>query len=99
MNATVQVRATLRHLSKEAPARTAIASTGAPLESLSFVAVQLTRDAGWDTALQGCDYVLHVASPLGASQPKDPNELIVGGAATLVCQCAPARRSAAAISV
>jgi dihydroflavonol-4-reductase len=31
-----QVRATLRDLSKEAPARTAIAATGAPLESLSF---------------------------------------------------------------
>jgi NAD(P)-dependent dehydrogenase (short-subunit alcohol dehydrogenase family) len=72
-----QVRATLRDLSKEAPARTAIAATGAPLESLSFVAVQLTQDAGWDTALHGCDYVLHVASPLGASQPNDPNELIV----------------------
>jgi dihydroflavonol-4-reductase len=27
--------------------------------------------------IEGCDYVLHVASPLPVSQPKDPDELIV----------------------
>ena len=34
-------------------------------------------DAGWDDAAAGCDYVLHVASPLGVAEPKDPNELII----------------------
>ncbi|HSS04773.1 MAG TPA: NAD-dependent epimerase/dehydratase family protein, partial [Solirubrobacterales bacterium] len=34
-------------------------------------------DAGWAEAVAGCDYVLHVASPFPAAQPKDPDELIV----------------------
>lgn len=33
--------------------------------------------ASWDAAVAGCEYVLHVASPLGTDSPKDPNELIV----------------------
>ena len=32
---------------------------------------------GWDEAAAGCDFVLHVASPLGVADPKDPNDLIV----------------------
>ena len=35
------------------------------------------REAGWAEAAAGCDYVLHVASPLGVADPKDPNDLIV----------------------
>ncbi|HEY0145510.1 MAG TPA: NAD-dependent epimerase/dehydratase family protein, partial [Methylovirgula sp.] len=44
---------------------------------LSFFAAELTSDDGWDAAVAGCDYVLHVASPLGRDDPKDPNELII----------------------
>ena len=33
---------------------------------MSFVTADLTRDEGWDAAARGCDYVLHVASPLGS---------------------------------
>jgi hypothetical protein len=32
-------------------------------------------DNGWDRAMAGCDYVLHVASPLGADA-KDPGSLL-----------------------
>ena len=32
---------------------------------------------GWPEAVEGCDYVLHVASPFPPKQPKDPDELIV----------------------
>jgi nucleoside-diphosphate-sugar epimerase len=60
------VRATLRNLSKEAAVRAAIATATASTKLLSFVAVDLTRDEGWDAAMSGCDYVLHVASPLGS---------------------------------
>jgi nucleoside-diphosphate-sugar epimerase len=31
---------------------------------LRFAVADLTRDGGWDDALAGCEYVLHVASPL-----------------------------------
>ena len=48
-----------------------------PGDRLSFVAADLTNDAGWPEAVAGCDYVLHVASPLPERVPKDENELIV----------------------
>ena len=44
---------------------------------VAFFTADLTRDAGWPEAVAGCDYVLHVASPLSTSVPKDENELII----------------------
>jgi nucleoside-diphosphate-sugar epimerase len=41
------------------------------------LAADLTSDDGWDEAVAGCQYVLHVASPFPPEQPKDPDELIV----------------------
>jgi nucleoside-diphosphate-sugar epimerase len=43
---------------------------------LSFVEADLTRDAGWAEAVAGCDYVLHVASPLGGGANDDDEALI-----------------------
>src|SRR4029079_10387631 len=37
----------------------------------------LGSDAGWPEAVAGCEYLLHVASPLPASMPKNEDELIV----------------------
>jgi nucleoside-diphosphate-sugar epimerase len=71
------VRTTVRSLARESAVRAALSAIVAPEDRLSFYAAELMSDAGWDAATQGCDYVLHVASPLGAAEPKDPNELIV----------------------
>lgn len=71
------VRTTIRSLSKEAAVRAAIAAEVDPGDRLTFHAAELTKDAGWDEAAAGCDYVLHVASPLGTDQPDDPQQLIV----------------------
>jgi dihydroflavonol-4-reductase len=71
------VRATIRDLSRELAVRANLAKVVDPGNRLSFYAANLTEDAGWDAAVEGCDYVLHVASPLGVAEPKDPNELIV----------------------
>jgi dihydroflavonol-4-reductase len=71
------VRTTVRDLSKEAAVRASLGKITDPGNRLSFYAANLTADAGWDEAVAGCDYVLHVASPLGVADPKDPNELIV----------------------
>jgi len=68
------VRATLRDLSRAPQVRAGIESQVAAGENLSFVAADLTQDAGWDDAVRGCDYVLHIASPL-TRQPKTPEEL------------------------
>ena len=46
-------------------------------DSLSFFTADLTGDQGWGEAVAGCDYVLHVASPLSTSVPKDENEMII----------------------
>jgi nucleoside-diphosphate-sugar epimerase len=72
-----RVRTTVRDLSREAEVRAAIGSEVDPGERLAVLAADLTGDEGWDEAAQGCDYVLHVASPFPPSQPKDPDELIV----------------------
>jgi nucleoside-diphosphate-sugar epimerase len=47
-----------------------------PGDQLSFVAADLEQDAGWPEAVAGCEYVLHVASPLPPNQPKHEDELI-----------------------
>ena len=59
------VRTTIRHLSKESAVRAAVALTGVDCSRLSFVIADLTDDRGWGAAVADCDYVLHVASPLG----------------------------------
>jgi dihydroflavonol-4-reductase len=71
------VRTTVRNLSREAEVRARFAKQTDPGNRLSFHAADLMADAGWDEAAEGCDYVLHVASPLGVAEPKDPDELIV----------------------
>ncbi|MFI5027755.1 MAG: SDR family oxidoreductase [Solirubrobacterales bacterium] len=74
-----RVRTTVRDLAREPEVRAAIgteAGAGAG-ERLEFFAADLGADVGWDEAVQGSDYVLHVASPFPSSQPKDPDELIV----------------------
>jgi dihydroflavonol-4-reductase len=71
------VRTTVRSLDKEPVVRARISANIDPGDRLSFLAADLTRDDGWDAAVVGCDYVLHVASPTGHDVPKDPNEFIL----------------------
>jgi len=71
------VRTTVRDLRREDEVRAAVSSELDPGERLAFFAADLSGDEGWQKAVEGCDYVLHVASPFPAAQPKDPDELIV----------------------
>jgi nucleoside-diphosphate-sugar epimerase len=48
-----------------------------PGDLLSFAVADLTDDGGWDAAVEGVDYVLHVASPLWDESSRDPEALIV----------------------
>jgi dihydroflavonol-4-reductase len=41
-----------------------------------FAAADLDRDEGWQDAADGCDYVIHVASPIPAAAPRTEDELI-----------------------
>ncbi len=58
------VRTTLRNMSKKADVLAMLQRGGvASPTNLSFVEADLGSDANWDKALQGCTYLLHVASP------------------------------------
>lgn len=71
------VRATARNPDRAADGvRRAVSRAGIDAGGIAFVAADLTRDDGWDDALRGCRYVLHVASPFPITQPADPNEVI-----------------------
>jgi nucleoside-diphosphate-sugar epimerase len=72
-----RVRTTVRDLDREPQVRAAIAPEVDPGNRLAFFAADLQRDDGWAEAVEGCDRVLHVASPFPPAQPKDPDELIV----------------------
>jgi dihydroflavonol-4-reductase len=72
-----EVRTTVRDLGREAEVREAVSNGGQPGEKIAVLAADLTSDKGWDEAVAGCAYVLHVASPFPPVQPKDPDELIV----------------------
>jgi nucleoside-diphosphate-sugar epimerase len=72
------VRTTVRNLKREGEVRAMLKQGGAkPGDRLSFFATDLENDAGWPQAVAGCEYVLHVASPLPPNMPKHEDELIV----------------------
>lgn len=70
------VRGSIRNLSKEEKIRKDISKVIDAKNNLEFCQLDLLKDDGWDKAMKDCDYVLHVASPYVASEPKDENELI-----------------------
>jgi nucleoside-diphosphate-sugar epimerase len=72
-----QVRTTVRNLKRETDVRAMLKTGGAQtVDQLSFVAADLGKDAGWPEAVAGCEYILHVASPLPPNEPKHEDELI-----------------------
>jgi nucleoside-diphosphate-sugar epimerase len=78
LSAGHRVRTSVRNLNRESDVRKMLKQGGAdPGDQLSFVAADLEKDAGWPEAVAGCDYVLHVASPLPPSVPKNEDELII----------------------
>ncbi len=80
LNQGYEVRASLRSLQKAAEvidAVTAHLKDSKNLDSrLTFVELDLEKDAGWESALEGVDALLHTASPFPIASPKDENKLI-----------------------
>jgi dihydroflavonol-4-reductase len=73
-----EVRTTIRNLDRSKGVVAMLREGGAVApDTVGFVAADLTRDDGWRAAVTGCDYVLHVASPLISHPPEDENELII----------------------
>lgn len=72
-----RVRTTVRDLAREQEVRDGVGTQVEADARLEVVHADLLDDRGWNEAVAGCEYVLHVASPFPPKQPKDPDELIV----------------------
>jgi dihydroflavonol-4-reductase len=70
------VRGSVRSLAKTDEIVNGIKKEVDPKDNLEFCELDLMKDDGWDKAMEGCDYVLHIASPFVVKDPKDENELI-----------------------
>jgi dihydroflavonol-4-reductase len=70
------VRTTVRSSAKTKAVRASIGNIARKASEIEFVEADLTSDAGWDRAAIGAKYVLHVASPVPVTDPKNDDELI-----------------------
>jgi dihydroflavonol-4-reductase len=78
LNAGYRVRTSLRSRAREADVRDMVARGGAePGDKLTVTVADLNSDDGWPEAVDGCDYVLHVASPFPPDEPREANKVIV----------------------
>lgn len=89
------VRGTVRSAEKGEALRATLAKAGADVARLEVAVADLTRDAGWDEAATGCDFVCHTASPFPARQPADKLALVpIAREGTLRVVCAAAKAGA-----
>lgn len=70
------VRTTVRDVTKAGAVRAAIASAGVEASGVEVVAADLGKDDGWDAAMSGVDYVLHVASPISPEGVKRADDYV-----------------------
>ena len=80
LEAGYHVRGTVRDLGRGAEVTEAVRphlSDDSDLAvRLTFVALDLTEDAGWADAMNGVDVLMHTASPFPLDQPKHEDDLI-----------------------
>lgn len=73
-----RVRATIRSVGREADVRAMLERAGVDAGNrLELALADLTADAGWREAAQGCAFVLHVASPFPEKQPANADDLVL----------------------
>jgi dihydroflavonol-4-reductase len=70
------VRTTVRSVAKTKAVRASLGDIGSKAAEIGFVEADLNSDAGWSKATVGAQYVLHVASPVPVTDPKDDDELV-----------------------
>lgn len=80
LNAGYNVRGSVRSLKRSDEVLDAVrphVSNKADLEkNLTFAALDLGKDDGWDGVMDGCAALLHTASPFPLQQPKSDDEII-----------------------
>ncbi len=70
------VKGSLRDLERKDEVINGIKKEIDPGENLEFVKLNLLSDEGWDDAVEGCESVLHVASPYFVREPTNEDEYI-----------------------
>jgi dihydroflavonol-4-reductase len=65
------VRGSVRNITKADDVINGIKKEVDPKGNLEFCELDLMKDKGWEKAMEGCEYVLHVASPFVVKEPKD----------------------------
>jgi nucleoside-diphosphate-sugar epimerase len=72
-----RVRGALRNLAVHSePLRQIVSQAGLSNDQLELVQLDLLEDRGWEQAAQGCEYILHVASPVGAVSRRQAEILV-----------------------
>lgn len=77
LNRGYQVRTTIRSITSKDKIYEMLKNGGiADFSKIEFVEADLTADKNWLEAMLGCDYVLHIASPIFLRLPKNEDEMI-----------------------
>ena len=72
-----RVRTTLRSLAKKDEVIQSLKAGGiTSFDTITFIEASLTEDRNWAEAMEGCTYVLSVASPVFMTTPKDEHQAI-----------------------
>jgi len=72
-----KVRGSVRSVSNKAKYQFLYDLVPEKKDNLTLVEAELTNKESWLKAVEGCQYVFHVASPIPPSVPKDENDLII----------------------
>ena len=70
------VRTSLRSMDRKKEIQESLSELIKDDQTLEFCELDLMHDKGWDQAVRGCDYVLHIASPVYEKNMKDENSFI-----------------------
>ena len=70
------VKGSVRSLAKKDEVLDALKGVVDVEGKLEFCELNLLEDKGWESAMEGCEFLMHVASPFYSRQPKDENVLI-----------------------
>ena len=77
LNEGYAVRGTIRSLAKGPQLLEELSDYAGRQVEIELVEADLSSDNGWTTAMDGIDFVQHVASPFPAHQPETADELII----------------------
>ena len=76
LNHGYQVRGSVRDLGRTNALEATLGTNGADISKLGWVAASLTEPDNWSAAVEGCDAIFHVASPVRTIQPKNAVDVI-----------------------